>query len=111
MKGAEKYTPDPHRARLARTQKRRESLQPVAEALSMALDKAVDLLNSPEDDVKLRAIHAVTQCANTYARMYEVGELEYRLAMLELSTQNRAGNPSTADIEQLVATALDGPDP
>lgn len=83
MGTANKYQPDPHVARLARADKRRESLLPIADALNEALTTATALLHSADDNTKLRAVHAVTQCANTYARLYEVGELEYRVAMLE----------------------------
>jgi hypothetical protein len=105
-----KYKPNPHTARLARFQKRRQSLEPVAVALHTALEKAVELLSSADDDTRLRAIHAVTQCANTYARMYEVGELEYRVAMLEAPAPSPNYEDLTpAELERLIPSALHGP--
>jgi hypothetical protein len=36
-----------------------------------------------EDEVRLRAIHALSQACGQYAKLLEVGELEARLAALE----------------------------
>jgi hypothetical protein len=39
--------------------------------------------NAEEPELRLKAIHAVSQCAGQYAKLLEVGELEARLKVLE----------------------------
>jgi hypothetical protein len=75
--------PNPRRAREAKAEKRRVALAPVLESLHEAVDTATDLLHSPEEATRLKAVHAVSQAAVSYARVYEVGELEGRLEELE----------------------------
>lgn len=76
--------PNPHEARVARKRKRKpRDLQAVAAKLWAALETAEELLGHEDDQMKLKAVHAVSQVAGSYARVYEVGELEARIAALE----------------------------
>jgi hypothetical protein len=43
------------------------------------------LLESDNDELSLKAVHAVSQAAGQYARLLEIGELEARVAALEAS--------------------------
>tara|TARA_R110000868_G_C10962104_1_gene768628 strand:+ start:3134 stop:3445 length:312 start_codon:yes stop_codon:yes gene_type:complete len=72
-------TAESHRARMAKAEKRRAKLLPLMESLQRAGKVAEDLLHSDDPDVRLRAVHAVNQCVNTFVKIYEVGELEYRI--------------------------------
>lgn len=80
--------PNPHaqplQARLARkAQGKPRNLQAVAEKLWRALETAEALLEESQPELRLKAVHAVTQAAAAYARVYETGELEARLEALE----------------------------
>lgn len=74
---------NPLGARLAKTERRRVALVAMLERLSRAGDVAEQLLDHDAPEIRLRAVHALTQCATTYARIYEVGELEHRFELLE----------------------------
>ena len=74
----------PHVARMARKRKRKPGdLKAVAVTVWEALEVARELLGHEEAGLRLKAVHAVGQVAGAYARVYEVGELEARLAVLE----------------------------
>jgi|GEM_PF-2601587 len=74
----------PHVARLAKRKKNKPgNMHDLGEKLWAALQTAEDLLREDDPALKLKAIHALSQVAGTYARVYEVGELEARLAALE----------------------------
>jgi hypothetical protein len=75
--------PNPRRAREAKAERRRAALAPVLDSLHDAVDTATALLDSTEENTRLKAVHAVSQAAVSYARVYEVGELEGRLEELE----------------------------
>lgn len=80
--------PNPTEARQAKQAKRKArrkvgSLQDAQALLWRALERAGQLLELPEPEMALRAIHAVSQGASAYARIIEVGKLEDRLTELE----------------------------
>lgn len=75
--------PNPRKARQAKAEKKRASLAPVLESLHRAVVTAEELLASTEEATRLKAVHAVSQAAVSYARVYEVGELEGRLEQIE----------------------------
>jgi hypothetical protein len=68
-----------HNARMAKAERRRHALQPIIDTLLQASAVANELLSDSDPDVRLRAVHAVNQCAQTFVKVYEVGELEYRI--------------------------------
>lgn len=57
----------------------------IAEALTRALESAEELLDDEDKNIRLRAAHALSQTASTMMRVLEVGELEARLAEVELA--------------------------
>ncbi len=74
----------PLQARLTRkANSKPKNLQDVAQKLWRALETAEALLEEDSPELRLKAVHAVTQSAAAYARVYEVGELEARLEALE----------------------------
>lgn len=75
--------PSPRKARQAKAEKKRASLAPVLDSLHRAVETAEELLASTEEATRLKAVHAVSQAAVSYARVYEVGELEGRLEQIE----------------------------
>lgn len=75
--------PNPNKARATKAQKRREALEPILDAMRKAVFTARELLTSEDQATQLRAVHAVSQAAVSYARVYEVGELENRLEEVE----------------------------
>lgn len=76
--------PNPHQGRLAQRRRRKPgNMQALAAKLWGALEVAERLLSHPEPATQLRAVHAISQAAGSYARLYEVGELEARLNALE----------------------------
>lgn len=79
--------PNPKAAREAKATRKREALLPILTNLRDAVETAHELLQSEEESTKLKAVHAVSQAAVSYARVYEVGEIENRLAEIE----NRLG--------------------
>lgn len=74
--------PDLITARMAKSERRRMALSEMAERLSRASDIAEDLLTHESPELRLKAIHALNQCTNTAVKLYEVGELEYRLELI-----------------------------
>ena len=76
--------PSPHEARQAKKRKRKPgNLQAVAGKLWAALEAAEELLGEDDPHLRLKAVHAVSQVAGNYAKVYEVGELEARIQALE----------------------------
>jgi len=63
--------------------KRSNDLARAASALRKALKTASDLLEAPDPQLRLRAVHAVAQAATALAKIAEVKELEARLEALE----------------------------
>ncbi len=83
--------PNPRKAREAKAEKRRAALAPVLDSLHQAVNTATALLDSPEEATRLKAVHAVSQAAVSYARVYEVGELEERFEEIEKRLENQIG--------------------
>jgi hypothetical protein len=54
-----------------------------------ALKKCEGLLEDEDKHVVLKASHAVFQGATAYAKLYEVGEVEARLELLEESLKGK----------------------
>ena len=63
--------------------KRSNDLARAASALRKALKVAVGLLEEPDAQTRLRAVHAVAQSATALAKIVEVKELEGRVSELE----------------------------
>ncbi|GAA6761489.1 MULTISPECIES: hypothetical protein [Thermus] len=61
-----------------------------ASALRRALKTAVGLLDDPDPQTRLRAVHAVAQAATALARVHEARELEQRVAELEAAVEGLA---------------------
>lgn len=87
-------TNDPLGARMAKTERRRLALSAMLQRLAKGADVAEELLEHETPEIRLRAIHALTQCATTYAKVYEVGELEYRFELLEQSVHDQGKAPA-----------------
>ncbi|KEF34101.1 hypothetical protein RDMS_09030 [Deinococcus sp. RL] len=82
------FDADPLKARIAQRRKRKAgSLKDVTGMLWEALETARELLREDDVQVKLKAIHALSQTASSYSRVYEVGELEARLEALEAAQE------------------------
>ena len=82
---------DPTKARLAKKRKRKPgNMQAVAGKLWAALEAAEELLAEDDPHLRLKAVHALSQVAGSYAKVYEVGELEARTQALE-AVLNRTG--------------------
>jgi hypothetical protein len=71
-------------ARLGKKKKSKPgNLKDVLGIVWEALETARELLGDSDPVMQLKAVHGVTQAAMGYAKLYEVGELENRLAALE----------------------------
>jgi hypothetical protein len=77
--------PSPTQARLAKKSARKPGdLRAIQRKLWGAVLHAEEVMErAVEDEVRLRAIHALSQACGQYAKLLEVGELEARLAALE----------------------------
>jgi hypothetical protein len=90
--------PSPHKARMARKRKVKpgtlldlqkllwKALRTAEAILDRACTQADGEWERPED-LQLRAIHAIGQCAGQYSKLLEVGEFEARIAALEAAQQ------------------------
>lgn len=88
---------DPVKARQAKKARRRGKPGSVEDAQCLvwrALERAAEMLEAqtvdpetglprPDNALALKAVHAVSQCAASYARIVDVGELAARVAALE----------------------------
>lgn len=99
-----------HLARLARRNRRASgdiaaARRKVYRALQMA--EAVMMDAAAEDDhaTVLRAVHATTQAAATFARIVEVGEMEARLQQLEAAASPSDRRGLYANLSPSPATA------
>ena len=81
---------NPYREREERSTKKQKSLAPAIKAQEKALIKAGELLDTKDEALRLRAIHAVSQLSASYARVYEAVELEARLVEVEKSVVTKA---------------------
>ena len=73
--------PNPHAARLARRRAYKPgNLADLLKVLWTAIRDAEQLLYAAEDDVdiRLRCIHALSQCAGQYEKLLEIDELGLR---------------------------------
>jgi hypothetical protein len=82
----------PHIARQAKRAKHQpRSLQTLVATLWDALDEAAAIMQRAEgDEVKLRAVHAVSQVGGQIGRLLEIGELEARLSAVEQAQRGAA---------------------
>jgi len=74
--------PNPIQARISKAEKKREVLTWMLSKLENAVETADELLNHEDPHIRLRAVHAISQVATSYAKVYEVGELEARLQII-----------------------------
>jgi hypothetical protein len=85
---------NPHAARLVKRQKHKPgNLRDLLQVLWQALLEAQAVLEAAGEDeaeLKLKAVHAISQCGGQYAKLLEVGELEARLTAVE---QAQKGTP------------------
>ena len=82
--------PDPVEARQAKRRKRRSKAGTLEDARGLlwrALQRAAELLEEEDPALTLKAVHAVSQGASSYAKLVEVGELEARIAALEIAQE------------------------
>ncbi|MBM3224378.1 MAG: hypothetical protein FJZ47_11315 [Candidatus Tectomicrobia bacterium] len=77
--------PNPFQARQAVRQRAKPgNLDELLAMLWGALEEAEAVLaRAATDDLRLKSIHAISQCAGQYAKLLEIGELEARLKALE----------------------------
>ena len=83
---------NPIQGRMAKKKRQRTGGLPALQRkLWIALLHAEDVLDQAEEaELRLKAIHALSQCAGQYAKLLEVGEIEARLKMLEEQVQGRS---------------------
>jgi hypothetical protein len=77
--------PNPWRARQEKKRIRKpRNLAALQLKVWRALCEAEGVLEGAEDsELKLKAIHGISQCAGQYVRLWEAGELEARVLALE----------------------------
>lgn len=78
---------NPWQARVARAEKRRETLLPVVDVLADALNKAREHMDNEDATISLRAANAVAQVAGAFIKAYEAAELLARIEALEASQE------------------------
>jgi len=88
--------PNPYQARLAQRRPRKPGdLRQLTRVLWRAILEAEEILmNAGDAELKLKAIHALSQCAGQYRGLIEVGEFESRLKALEDAKARRNGHAS-----------------
>jgi hypothetical protein len=83
--------PNPHAARMAKKRARKPgNLPQLLRMLWHALLEAqavLDTATADEAELKLRAVHALSQASRQYAKLLEIGELEAQLSALEQQMQ------------------------
>jgi hypothetical protein len=68
-------------------------LRQLTRVLWQAILEAEEIMTrSTDDELTLRAVHAISQASGQYARLIEVGEFEARLAAIEDAQQRRNGH-------------------
>ncbi len=87
---------DPTKARMAKKfQRKPGNLPALQRKLWGAILHAEEVLEQAcqdgEPELRLKAVHALSQCAGQYAKLLEVGEIEARLAALEARQQAALG--------------------
>jgi hypothetical protein len=79
-------------ARMAKKKRQRTGDLPALQRMVwIALLHAQDVLEQAEEsELRLKAIHALSQCAGQYAKLLEIGELEARVQALEQQREGAA---------------------
>jgi len=75
--------PDPSPARRARAEQKYQRLAHILDDLREAIETAKALLTHEDHATALKAANSVGQLAISYVRVYEAGEIEHRLEVLE----------------------------
>lgn len=78
--------PNPSSARRAKKSKRVRAAGDLSElraVLWSGIETAAGSLDSQDDAVRLRAVHAITQATGAYTKLVEASEFETRLAAVE----------------------------
>ena len=84
---------NPHAAALVRKKHRPGNLHDLLRVLWQALLEAQAVLeaaDATQAELKLKAVHAISQCAGQYHKMLETTELEARLAAVEAAQRGQA---------------------
>ena len=86
--------PSPYKARLAKKRPRNPGdLRQLTRVLWRAILEAEEILvNADDDELTLRAVHAISQASGQYAKLIEVGEFEARLKAVEDAQLRRNGH-------------------
>ena len=83
-----------HAARLVKRRKHKPgNLTDLLRMFWQALLEAEAILEAADEDqaeLKLKAVHAISQCGGQYARLLEIGEMEARLAAVEAQLRGQA---------------------
>ena len=86
--------PNPHKARLAKKRYREVGGLPALRALLwralLEAEAVLEGAGADEAELKLKAIHAISQAGGQYARLLEIGELEARLTVVERALGGQA---------------------
>lgn len=90
MMGVLMADPNPYRARMAKAERRKASLQPLQDAMQDAIETARAMLTHDDDGMRLRAVHAISQIGGAFVRLYEAAEIESRIDALEQEATQRA---------------------
>jgi len=85
--------PNPTKARRSKKRGKPGTLEDARALLWRALKRAGELLETEDPDLSLKAIHAISQGAGSYARLVTAGELEARLVELEARLGEGDGGP------------------
>jgi hypothetical protein len=76
--------PNPVRARIAKRKRTHGDMQDLAEVVWQAVQKAHDNLSyTKASQEKCAALHAMSSIATIHTKIYQVGEYETRLALVE----------------------------
>ena len=82
---------NPHAAALVRRKHKYGDVPDLLRVVWAALVEAQAVLErATEDEVKLKAVHAIVQAGGTYGKLLEIGALEDRLAALEAQMRGQA---------------------
>jgi hypothetical protein len=81
---------NPHQARRARIERKQAALEPIIDALHEAVNTARECLRDGDPSMRLRAAHAISQLAGSYAKIYEAVELESRIMDIETMASEQA---------------------
>ena len=94
--------PETLSARMAKKRRQRTGdLQAIRRKLWIAILHAEDTLEQAEEsELRLKAVHALSQCCGQYSKLLEIGELEARLAALEERVQGRQNGRKNAPTQR-----------